>query len=168
MSQQTEVLQVARISVSQWSRHSSRGRYWAILCAVFLSGCVTKSPKPTDTGQAGSTQTQPAQPQPKRPFLASAFSWLGSVPTLSPRKSRPPPAQVPRLIGVVKMVDKDDRFVLIDATTFQAAEAGDLLVCIRDHKETANLRMGSLKNPPFLIADIASGNPSPGDRVFKP
>ena len=52
--------------------------------------------------------------------------------------------------------------------TFQGAEAGDLLVCIRDQKETANLRMSTLKNPPFLIADIASGTPSPGDRVFKP
>ena len=83
-------------------------------------------------------------------------------------KPAPPQAQIPRLIGVVKTVRKEDRFVLIDATAFQAAEAGDLLVCIRDQKETANLRMSTLKNPPFLIADIASGNPSPGDRVFKP
>ena len=57
---------------------------------------------------------------------------------------------------------------MIDATTFQGAESGDLLVSIRDQKETANLRMSNLKNPPFLIADIASGTPAPGDRVFKP
>ena len=103
-----------------------------------------------------------------RPLSTSVFSWFGSIPNLLPRKAKPPQAQVPRLIGVVKTVNSEDRFVLIDATTFQGAEAGDLLVCIRDQKETANLRMSTLKNPPFLIADIASGTPSPGDRVLKP
>ena len=100
--------------------------------------------------------------------MASLFSGVAKIPSLLPRKAAPPQAQIPRLIGVIKTVRKEDRFVLIDATTFQAAETGDLLVCIRDQKETANLRMSTLKNPPFLIADIASGNPSPGDRVFKP
>lgn len=93
---------------------------------------------------------------------------FGFIPNLLPRKAKPPQAQIPRLIGVVQTVNTVDRFVLIDATTFQGAEAGDLLVCIRDQKETANLRMSTLKNPPFLIADIASGTPSPGDRVLKP
>jgi hypothetical protein len=100
--------------------------------------------------------------------MATVFSGLASVSKLLPRKAKPPQAQVPRLIGVVKTVNREDRFVLIDATTFRAAEAGDLLVCIRDQKETAYLRMSTLKNPPFLIADIASGAPSAGDRVFKP
>jgi hypothetical protein len=141
-----------------------------LLCALVLTGCATKSPKPppTPTPQTVAAQPQRAQPKAKQPFLVGAFSWLKYVPTFSSRKPKPPPAQVPRLIGVVKMVDRDDRFVLIDAATLQGATAGDLLVCIRDQKETANLRMGNLKNPPFLIADIASGNPSPGDRVFKP
>jgi hypothetical protein len=136
-----------------------------VLCGLLLAGCATKTPK-HPTNQPGIGQS--AQPKPKRPFMTSVFSWSGSIPNLLPRKAKPPQAQVPRLIGVVKTVNTEDRFVLIDATTFQAAEAGDLLVCIRDQKETANLRMSTLKNPPFLIADIASGTPSPGDRVFKP
>jgi hypothetical protein len=153
----------------RWLQGFSRGPAPALLlCALVLTGCATKSPKPPPTPQTAAAQPQPAQPKAKQPFLAGAFSWLKYVPTFSSRKPKPPPAQVPRLIGVVKMVDRDDRFVLIDATTFQGAAAGDLLVCIRDQKETANLRMGNLKNPPFLIADIASGNPAPGDRVFKP
>ena len=118
--------------------------------------------------QAGAAHPQASQPKPKRPFIVSVFSWFGAIPNLIPRKAKPPQAQVPRLIGVIKTVNREDRFVLIDATTFQGAEAGELLVCIRDQKETANLRMSTLKNPPFLIADIASGDPSPGDRVFKP
>jgi hypothetical protein len=127
-----------------------------------LAGCAPKTPKPSNS-QAGI-----AQPQPKRPLIANVFSWFGSIPSLLPPKAKPPPAQVPRFIGVVKTVNREDRFVLIDATTFQGAEAGDLLVCVRDQKQTANLRMSTLKNPPFLIADIASGTPSPGDRVLKP
>ena len=138
----------------------------ALLLALPGVGCATKS-APPPAGQEVSTDraTPPSQPRTKRPFLVGAFSWL---PKLSFRRPKPPQAQVPRLIGVIKMVDEDDRFVLIDATTFQGAGAGDLLICIRDQKETANLRMSNLKNPPFLIADIASGKPAPGDRVVKP
>ena len=143
-------------------------RLGAVLLALAVFGCATKSAQPPESEQVATVQPQPSQPKAKRPFLAGAFSWLGSVPKLSPRRPKPPQAQVPRLIGVIKMVDEDDRFVLIDATTFQGARAGDLLVCIRDQKETANLRMSTLQNPPFLIADIASGKPSPGDRVVKP
>jgi hypothetical protein len=138
-----------------------------LLCGLLLAGCAAKTPKP-QASQAGIVHAQAVQPKPKRPFIASVFSSLGAISNLLPRKAKPPQAQVPRLIGVVKTVNREDRFVLIDATTFQGAEAGDLLVCIRDQKETANLRMSTLKNPPFLIADIASGTPSPGDRVFKP
>ena len=132
-----------------------------ILFALIFVGCIAKSPQPANN-QAAVSQ------QPKRPLMVSLFSGVAKIPSILPRKARPPQAQIPRLIGVVKTVRKEDRFVLIDATAFQAADAGDLLVCIRDQKETANLRMSTLKNPPFLIADIASGNPSPGDRVFKP
>jgi hypothetical protein len=133
-----------------------------ILCGLLAVGCAAKDPKPPDDRSA-TVQAVPSKP--KRPFL---LSWLGKIPSLIPRKAAPPQAQVPRLIGIIKTVSKEDRFVLIDATTFQGAESGDLLVCIREQKETANLRMSNLKNPPFLIADIASGTPSPGDRVFKP
>jgi hypothetical protein len=137
------------------------------ICCLLVAGCAANTPKRSNS-QAAIAHPQASQPQPKRPFFASIFSWFGSIPSLLPRKAKPPPAQVPRLIGVVETVNREDRFVLIDATTFQGAEAGDLLVCIRDQKETANLRMSTLKNPPFLIADIASGAPSPGDRVFRP
>ena len=144
-----------------------RFRACVALCGLLLAGCAAKTPKPSNS-QAGNAHPQAAQPQPKRPLIASVFSWFGSIPSLLPRKTKPPPAQVPHFIGVVKTVNREDRFVLIDATTFRRAEAGDLLVCVRDQKETANLRMSTLKNPPFLIADIASGTPSPGDRVLKP
>jgi hypothetical protein len=138
-----------------------------VLVALAAFGCAAKSPQPVGSQEVATPQAQSSQAKPKRPLLVGAFSWLASLPKFS-RRPRTPQAEVPRLIGVIKMVDEDDRFVLIDATTFQGARAGDLLVCIRDQKETANLRMSTLHNPPFLIADIASGTPSPGDRVLKP
>jgi hypothetical protein len=138
----------------------------AALIIWAVSGCATKSVrKPAGEEVSSERVTQPSQPKTKRPFLVGAFSWL---PKISLRRPKAPQAQVPRVIGVIKMVDEDDRFVLIDAITFTGAGAGDLLICIRDQKETANLRMTNLQNPPFLIADIASGKPAPGDRVVKP
>jgi hypothetical protein len=141
-------------------------RLGAVLVALTLFGCATKSPQSSGAEEVSTGRPpQPAQEKTKRPFLVTAFSWL---PKFSSRRPKAPQAQVPHLIGVIKMVDEDDRFVLIDATTFQGARAGDLLICIRDQKETANLRMSNLQNPPFLIADVASGKPAPGDRVVKP
>lgn len=141
-------------------------RLGAVLIALTVFfGCATKSPQSSGGEVSTAPPAQPAQEKTKRPFLVTAFSWL---PKFSSRRPKAPQAQVPHLIGVIKMVDEDDRFVLIDATTFQGARAGDLLICIRDQKETANLRMSNLQNPPFLIADVASGKPAPGDRVIKP
>jgi hypothetical protein len=138
-----------------------------ILCGLLLLGCASKTPKPPSS-QAAVSHSQSVEPKQKRPFIASVLSAIQAIPNLIPRKAKPPQAQVPRVIGVIKTVNREDRFVLIDATSFQSTEAGDLLICIRDQKETANLRMSTFRNPPFLIADIASGTPSPGDRVFKP
>jgi hypothetical protein len=157
----------APASTPNWLERSLRRPTCVILCLFLISSCATKSPKPP-TKPAETAPPKPSQPKAKRPLLSGAFSWFESFPALAPRKTKPPHAQVLRFIGVIKMVNKEDRFVLIDATTFQAANAGDLLICIKDQKETANLRMSTLKNPPFLIADIASGSPAPGDRVFKP
>ena len=119
------------------------------------------------------TMAAAAEPAPETvkkvriPWYMTVISLPTKVLTLIPKKKHPPQAQPPRLIGVIKMVNKQDGFVLIDAVT-QSAAHGDLLVCINAQKETANLRMSNLKNPPFLIADIASGTPAPGDRVFIP
>jgi hypothetical protein len=141
-------------------------RLGTVLLLLAVSGCATKSAQRPEREEVSAQRAaEPSPPKAKRPFLVAAFSWL---PKFSFHRPKAPQAQVPRVIGVIKMVDEDDHFVLIDATTFQGAGAGDLLICIRDQKETANLRMSNLQNPPFLIADIASGKPAPGDRVVKP
>lgn len=139
-----------------------------VLAALALSGCAAKGepkPKPAATPTTQQPQ-QPPQPKPKVGILTRVLYWTNPL-NLLPKKARPPVAQQPRLLGVVKMVNLEDKYVLIDAVS-QNASAGDLLVCITNQRETANLRMSSLKNPPFLIADIANGTPTVGDRVFKP
>ena len=94
----------------------------------------------------------------------SPLYWSAKI---FPKKKQPPVAQPPRLIGTIKMVNKEDHFVLIDAIASGSTQPGDALVCIVNQQESANLQASSLRNPPFLIADIVSGNPSPGDRVFQ-
>jgi len=138
-----------------------------LLSGLLLTGCATKK-EPAAAAQPipGTAPTQQVT-KPKRSPLT--YLWPPSwVEMIFPKKQGPPQAQAPQLVGTIKMVNVEDRFVLIDATSYQGMEPGTLLLTITDQKETANLRMSSLKNPPFLIADITSGTPAPGDRVFKP
>lgn len=144
--------------------------FWVVLLAglLALAGCRTpREPAAVAPSLPGSPPPA-VETAPRKPSVLATlwppnwFKWL------FPKKPAPPQAQAPQFIGVVKMVNTEDQFVLIDAVSHQGTEAGTLLLCITEQKETAHLRMSPLKNPPFLIADITSGSPAPGDRVFKP
>lgn len=134
--------------------------------SVGFTACASRKPKPQSPPAAAPTPAETAKLD--APFMVKAFSWLGFMGKIFPKKNKPPQAQAPQLIGVIKMVNTEDKFVLIDAVSYEGTEPGALLLCITNQKQTANLRMSGLKNPPFLIADIASGTPQPGDRVFRP
>lgn len=159
---------------------------WSIalaLALVFLpAGCSLfgkKEPKPAETAAAGQQSSFlrpppiPAPsptPAPKRnkPLLNQVLSGFGLFEKLFPKKKGPPKAEPAQLIGTVKMVNLDDKFVLIDALVYTPGSPGDSLVCISNQRETATLHLSPLRKPPFLIADIVSGTPSTGDRVYKP
>jgi len=111
-------------------------------------------------------QTSPPT-KPKKPMTAYLFGWTSIFGKILPHKQRVPQAQPPQLVGEIKMVNHDDRFVLIDALSLQGTKPGDSLICISAKRETGYLRVSAFKSPPFLIGDIASGNPSVGDQVFK-
>ncbi len=143
------------------------------LAGSLCAGCAGKS-KPADGSTPAAARPAPtpkpaSTPKPNRPKVGilSQIAYWSNPFNLLPKKAKPPVAQQPRLIGDIRMVNLDDKYVLVDAVS-QNAAPGDLLVCITAQRETANLRMSTMKNPPFLIADIASGTPSVGDRVFKP
>jgi len=71
------------------------------------------------------------------------------------------------LLGQIRQVNSESGFVLIDATVSSSAKPGDALVCIANQKETADLKLTTLRSASFVIADITSGTPSVGDRVYK-
>ncbi|GAB4164476.1 MAG: hypothetical protein Fur0032_00420 [Terrimicrobiaceae bacterium] len=91
---------------------------------------------------------------------------LTSVTKIIPRKPRPPQALPARQIGEIRQVNLDNRFVLIDGISAVAIEPGSPLVTVSDQRETADLELTSLRSASFLIADIISGTPAVGDKVF--
>lgn len=134
----------------------------ALLLVIALAGCATK--KATTAPQPAQVQ-QVAAAKPKGRF--SLVALLTSPLRLIPKKKSPPQAEPPLRVGTVKLVDTESKFVLIDATNLGGVLPGDPLVCIANQQETARLRLSVLRSPPFLIADIISGKPSVGERVFK-
>ena len=66
------------------------------------------------------------------------------------------------------MVNIAENFVLLESNSSVSAIPGEKYLAIRDSQETGAVRMTSLRNPPFLIADIVSGDPSPGDKIHLP
>ena len=66
------------------------------------------------------------------------------------------------------MVNIAENFVLLESNSSVSAIPGEKYLSIRDSQETGAVRMTSLRNPPFLIADIVSGDPSPGDKIHLP
>jgi len=74
----------------------------------------------------------------------------------------------PQWTGVIRMVNSAENFVLVESGAISSAIPGETYLAVGKGVETATLRMTSLKNPPFLIADIVSGSPSPGDKIYLP
>jgi hypothetical protein len=73
----------------------------------------------------------------------------------------------PRLIGVVKLVNIDGGFVLIDSGTNPAPNSEGALKCKTGGVESAELRVSEIRRHPFVIADIVKGTPVKGDLVYQ-
>lgn len=83
-------------------------------------------------------------------------------------KQKVPVAVPPRWIGVIRVVNPADKYVLIDSQQTLSMKPGDVLTSVGNDYESGTVRVSADKNPPFFIADIASGSPSVGDRVYSP
>jgi hypothetical protein len=79
----------------------------------------------------------------------------------------PQPARV-LLVGTVALVNSDSGFVLIDQGQQAAPTSGALLKTYSGGTESAVLVASDVRKRPFIIADIKSGAPQKGDRVFIP
>lgn len=139
------------------------------LAVFFLSACATKkesAPPEKPDSLPELTATFSDSPAPKTPSLAGLGSFFSNW---FPRKTPPPPAATPvQWAGEIRMVNIAENFVLLESNSSVSAIPGEKYLTIRDSQETGAVRMTTLRNPPFLIADIVSGDPSPGDKIHLP
>lgn len=82
-------------------------------------------------------------------------------------KTQPAENSVPKLVGVVSMVNPDGQFVLVESNQSAALESGTALKCIRDGVESAVIAVGKERRRPYVTADIVKGDPQRGDQVFE-
>ncbi len=72
-------------------------------------------------------------------------------------------------LGTVHVIGTGQRFVLVQTPSNQSAANitdGQALVCRAAGMVTATLRASHERRPPFMVADVASGEPHVGDEVF--
>lgn len=103
--------------------------------------------------------------------LILALPGCATLKKLLPHKKRPPRAErlhpEPERVGVIVLVNEDQRFVLIDTTTGIIPSSGTALKAFRNESEIAVLHAGEVQRRPFVIADIITGDPVRGDIVFR-
>ncbi len=121
----------------------------ALPVCLFLPACAAKK----------ETAEKPKKP----PAFSRLFSFLQPK-----KKSKPPEATPVDWTGEIRMVNSPGNFVLVESTSATTPVAGEKYLAMRGATETAVLRMTSLRNHPFLIADIISGEPATGDRIYLP
>lgn len=143
-------------------------RFLIILAAIGLCACAShKKTAPHLAPQGVVSAVTPVvapPPKAKKPSPYNPFNWPK---LLFPKKKQPPQALPPARLGTIAFIDEENKFVLVDAETLAGAVPGEPLVCISNQNETGTLRLSTLRNPPFLVADIIGGNPRKGDLVYK-
>ena len=80
--------------------------------------------------------------------------------------STKPPLQT-SFCGKIRLVDKTAGFVLIERTSTTDPAPGTDLQSFRGGYTSATLRASPERRPPFVIADILTGEPLDGDPVFE-
>jgi hypothetical protein len=120
-------------------------------------------------GPAGNVQPTP-EPAPTPIMLKargeSYFSRMWRK--VFPKKATPPTAEPPQWIGVVKLVNEHEGYALVDAQNYATLPPGETLNAVGEDRETGVLRVTADREAPFFIADIVSGKPRAGDRIYSP
>lgn len=78
-----------------------------------------------------------------------------------------PLENVPKLVGIISMVNADGKFVLVESNQSAALNSGTALKCFRDGVETGVVAVGTERRRPYVTADIVTGEPQRGDQVFE-
>jgi hypothetical protein len=85
-------------------------------------------------------------------------------------RNKPPRAEAvvkPQFAGTIVLVNEDEHFVLIDVGFSSVPRSGTALKAISGGVETGVVTVGEVRKRPFAVADIVSGAPKRGDRVFQ-
>jgi hypothetical protein len=82
-------------------------------------------------------------------------------------KRRVESAPLPAPSGTVVLVDEARRFALVDFGTLPPPMPGTAVKCFSGGSETGILAVGPQRRGVFLVADIVSGAPGVGDRVYR-
>ncbi len=85
-----------------------------------------------------------------------------------PSKKEPPSATPPQWVGTIKLINEREGYALIDSPTSFSLPVGEALNSVGVDTESGVLRVTADRNPPFFIADIVTGKPRAGDRVYSP
>jgi len=143
----------------------------AIATSLLMASCAAKKesipPKaPEDSAALSAEFVDGPAPSIKKSLFAGAGSFFSK---LLPGKNPPAPLASPvNWAGEIRMVNVAENFVLIESNSSAATIPGEKYLAIQNGTETGSVRMTALRNPPFLIADIVSGDPSPGDKIYLP
>jgi hypothetical protein len=85
-----------------------------------------------------------------------------------PKKQEPPAASTPQWIGTIKLINERENYALIDSASAMQIPVGETLNSVGETSESGALRVTADRTSPFFIADIVSGKPRAGDRVYSP
>jgi len=147
-----------------------RATILALSLVLPLAACSIKKTQPQPAGATPSKKPAPFSAVFGKlwPHPAPAGTKKEAKTKKEGKPKKTPVARAPVVVGTIAVVNREDRFVLIDATAYSAASPGDSLTCLSSAKEVSTVRVSSERRPPFLIADIVAGKPQVGDRVFSP
>jgi len=94
--------------------------------------------------------------------------WASATSVFQKKKPEAPVASAPLWIGTIKVVNQSERYVLIDSKLTVALPPGETLNSVGNDFESGTVQTTADRVHPFFIADITSGNPAVGDRVYSP
>jgi hypothetical protein len=77
------------------------------------------------------------------------------------------PEAVPKLVGIVALLNQEGGFVLVESNFSGELAPGTALKCFRDGVESAIIAVGKERRRPYVTADIVTGEPQKGDQVFE-
>ena len=70
-------------------------------------------------------------------------------------------------LGMVALVNEEERFVLIDSGALPTPSTGALLASYSGPTLSAQLKASAVRRRPFVVADVLEGAPRVGDDIFE-